>query len=61
MADRSQTADIVALMGEVQQDERAFVLLHAKAVELGRGWRYVTFGDVLREHGDPRTWPEYQR
>jgi hypothetical protein len=62
MIERPETAaDILALMGKVQNDERAFVLLHARTIDLGRSGRHITFGDVLREYGDPRTWPEYQQ
>lgn len=54
--DDPQTTDLAALMAEIQQDERAFLLLHAALVRAGEG---ATFGSVLRERGDPRAWPQY--
>lgn len=55
---KNQTTDLIALMGEVQKDERAFNLLTARLFKEGRK-RYVTYGSLLAEYGDPRTWPEY--
>ena len=60
MTDRHQSADLIALMGEVQKDERAFGLLNARVFSESKK-RYVTFGSVLTKYGDPRTWPEYAK
>lgn len=54
--DSNQT--MIALMAEIQKDERAFALLTAKLFAEGRD-RHMTYGDVLREFGDPRFWLEY--
>lgn len=48
----------VALMAEIQEDERAFNLLMWKTIAEGEE-RHITMGNVLELFGDPRSWPEY--
>lgn len=55
----TESKSIVELMGEVQKDEQAFWLLTQRLFAESEH-RYVTNGDILREFGDPRTWPEYK-
>lgn len=49
----------VALLAEVQQDERAFNLLTLKMQAEGRA-QYLNYGKTLELFGDPRSWPEYR-
>lgn len=48
------TPEEKALYAEVRANPRAFALLQAKC-----RWEHMTLYGVLREWGDPRTWPSY--